>query len=450
MLWRGSDRQVALQRVSLGGLIRHYRAAAGLTQEGLAVRAGLSVRAVSDVERGRTRRPHQQTILVLTQALGLGEAETREMTALGRGLMSAAPAAGPPPAQLGPPQQGVDLAVPQQLPMAISHFVGREVELARLSTYISQCHDLMQVAVVGGLPGVGKSSLAIHWAHSAKRIFPDGQVHVDLQGCDPQSGPLSPAQALRRVLRSFHVPAAQIPADLHGQVALYRTALAEQRMLLVLDNASNAEQVRLLLPSSPGCFVLITSRQRLTSLVALQGARPISLGMLTEQESWKLLTGLLGQDRLQAEPAAARELITCCDGLPMALSIIAARAAVRPTVPLAALAAELRRSGQRLSAFDGGHPAADLRAAFTTSWQRLPEPGRQLMRLLARRPDTSLDVALVARQAGIAEDTAATALSGLLDAHLLTDRGNGEFILHPLLRAYAAEQRSGNGECPTA
>jgi hypothetical protein len=334
--------------------------------------------------------------------------------------------------------------------MAISHFVGREADLARLSAYASQRRDVVLVAVVGGLAGVGKSSLAIHWAHSAKHLFPDGQVHVDLQGCDPQADPLSPAQALRRVLRSFHVPAAQIPADLHGQIALYRTVLAGQRVLLVLDNASDAEQVRLLLPSSPGCFVLITSRQRLTSMVALQGARPISLGVLTEQESWKLLTGLLGQDRLQAEPAAARELVACCGGLPMALSIIAARAAVRPTVPLAALTVELRRCDQPLSVFDGGHASADLRAAFALSWQRLSEPGRQLMRLLARYPDTALDVALLARQAGIAADTAAIALSGLLDAHLLTDLGNEEFFLHPLLGAYAAEQRGGHGECPTA
>jgi DNA-binding XRE family transcriptional regulator len=441
VLWRASDAQVTPQRVSLGSLIRHYREAAGLTQEGLAVRAGLSVRAVSDVERDRTQRPHQQTVLLLTRALGLGGAQAAELMAVSRGLTLAGSAL----AEAGMRSLSVGLAAPQQLPMAISHFVGRQADLALLSALTSLRDDVVLVAIIGGLPGVGKSSLAIHWAHAAKHLFPDGQMHIDLRGCDPHAGPLSPAEALRRVLKSFHVPSGQIPADLDGQVALYRTLLAGRRVLLILDNASDAEQVRLLLPSSPGCFALITSRQRLTSMVALHGARPISLGLLAEQESWKLLATLLSPDRLRAEPEAARELVARCGGLPLALSIMAARAAVRPAVPLAALAAELQHSRPAISAFHGGDAATDLRTAFAISWQRLSEPSRQLMRLLAKHAGGAADAALVARKAGIPEDAAASALRGLLEAHLLTDRGNGAFTLHPLLRAYAAEAGPARG-----
>ena len=442
MLGRASDAQVTPRRVALGSLIRHYRETAGLTQESLAVRAGLSVRAVSDVERNRTLRPHQQTIRLLTQALALSEAQATELIAVSRGhTLAAGPALAE--ADIRPP--GVGLAAPQQLPMAISHFAGRQAELDLLFGLTALRDDVVLVVIVGGLPGVGKSSLAIHWAHAAKHLFPDGQVHIDLQGCDPRAGLLSPAEALRRVLKSFHVPSGQIPADREGQVALYRTLLAGRRVLLILDNADDADQVRLLLPSSPGCFVLITSRQRLTSMVALHGARPISLGLLTEQESWKLLTTLLGPARLRAEREAARELVARCEGLPLALSIIAARAAVRPAVPLAALAAELRQSRPALSAFDGGNAAADLRTAFMISWQRLSEPGRQIMRLLAKQQDGAVDAACVARKTGLPEEAAASALSSLLDAHLLTDRGNGEFTVHPLLRVYAAEAGPARG-----
>jgi transcriptional regulator with XRE-family HTH domain len=451
--WPKSEDMFAAPPGPFSGLLRRYREAAGLTQEGLSVRSGLSVRAISDLERDRTRKPHQQTVLLLAAALELDDSQASDLLAVSRGTVfrgTGAPATGPAPPGPDDGARRLDsgLAAPQQLPMSVAHFVGRTTELAALSALAQPSADVVTVAVIGGLPGVGKSSLAIHWAHSVKQHFPDGQVHIDLRGFDPVERPLTATEAIYRVLRSFQVPPGRIPADLDGQVALYRSLLAGQQVLLVADNARDADQVRPLLPGSPGCVVVVTSRQRLTSLVAVEGARPITLDELPATDSWDLLTRLLGPRRVMAEPGAARELIRQCGGLPLALSIIAARAAVRPALPLALLATEMRERGNSLDAFRGGNPAADLRTAFGSSWQQLSDRSREVFRLLALHPGREISVRSVAKLASIPASEAAAVLASLSDTYLIIERGSNRFKLHKLLQAYAAEQFGGRDSCP--
>ena len=214
---------------------------------------------------------------------------------------------------------------------------------------------------LSGTAGVGKTALAVHWAHRVADRFPDGQLYVNLRGFDPTGAVVTPAEAVRGFLDALGVPPERIPADLPAQVGLYRSLLAGRRMLVVLDNARDAEQVRPLLPGSPAAWSLVTSRNQLAGLVAAEGAQPLTLDLLTAAEARQLLARRLGADRVAAEPEAVDEIIERCARLPLALAVVAARAAAHPTFPLATLAAELREAPRPLDAFDGGD-AGDRRA----------------------------------------------------------------------------------------
>jgi len=262
-------------------------------------------------------------------------------------------------------------AVPRQLPSAPGAFSGRQRELSTLT--IAPDADTVVISALGGFGGIGKTWLALHWAHRNIDWFPDGQLFVNLRGFDPRGKPMPPEVAVRGFLNALGVPAAAIPVDPHAQNALYRTLVADKRMLIVLDNARDSAQVVPLLPGSPTCTVLVTSRDRMQGLATTHNARTLALDVLPEPEARALLALRLGETRLEHEPDAVDELLRHCAGLPLALGIVAGRAAAHPDFPLNALAAELRDA--RLDALDTGDQATNLAAVLSWSYHALtPQP----------------------------------------------------------------------------
>jgi len=262
---------------------------------------------------------------------------------------------------------------------------------------------------------------------------------VNLRGFDPSATPLTPEEAIRGFLDALGVPPQRIPAGLQAQVALYRSLLAERCMLVLLDNASDEQQVRPLLPVSPTCLGLVTSRGQLTGLIATEGAHSLTLDLLCEAEAHELLVQRLGAEAVAAEPRAALELITLCARLPLALSIAAARAATQPGLTLGTLAAELRAARRRLDPFSAGEASTNLRTVFSWSYRNLDGSPARLFRLLGlhRGPDVSTPAA--ASLAGVPCDLAAEVLAELTQAQLLSEHAPDRFAFHDLLRAYAGE-----------
>jgi DNA-binding SARP family transcriptional activator/tetratricopeptide (TPR) repeat protein len=332
--------------------------------------------------------------------------------------------------------------VPAQLPRDVPGFTGRLADLARLDQLLSdgQAGRPVVISAIAGTAGVGKTALAVHWAHRTRDKFPDGQLYVNLRGFDPTGSVVAPADALRRFLAALQVPPARLPADLHEQAALYRGLLAGKRMLVVLDNARDADQVRPLLPGAPGCVVVVTSRHRLTSLVTAERAHPINLDLLSEAEARQLLVARLGAGRVAAEPDAVDDIITRCARLPLALAIVAARAATHLRFPLAALAGELRQARGGLGPFTGEDPRTDVRAVFSWSYHALGPPAARLFRLLGLHPGPDLGAPAAASLAGVPLAQVRALLAELTGAHLITEHTPGRYAFHDLLRAYAAEQ----------
>ncbi len=344
-----------------------------------------------------------------------------------------------------------DVVVPRQLPAYTAHFVGRSAELAALTSLLDRaaCGPAggggagpVVISAVGGMAGIGKTALALHWAHQVAGRFPGGQLYVNLRGFDPADAPVAPPEAVRGFLDAFGVDPARIPVDPQAQASLYRSVLAGRRVLVVLDNARDAAQVRPLLPGTAACLVVVTSRSQLPGLVAAEGARPLPLGLLPAAEARELLARHLGPDRAAAEPQAIDELTGLCAGLPLALSAVAARAAARPGFPLAVLAAELRDVRGRLDALDAGDPATSMRAVLSWSCRHLDPPAAALFRLLGIHPGPDISAAAAASLAGLGPRDAREALAALARAHLLTEHVPGRFGMHDLVRAYAAEQAS--------
>jgi DNA-binding SARP family transcriptional activator/tetratricopeptide (TPR) repeat protein len=332
--------------------------------------------------------------------------------------------------------------VPRQLPAGPRSFIGRVPELAGLSRLVEQ--DLGQasgvtIAALTGMAGIGKTALAVYWAHQVAGQFPDGQLFVNLRGSGPSG---TPTDAVRGFLTALGVPSARIPPDTDGQAALYRSMLAGRRVLIVLDNAQNAEQVRPLLPGSPGCLVLVTSRNRLTGLAAAEGACLMTLGVLTEAESRDLLASFLGRGRAMAEPSTVSELIALCGRLPLALCDIAARAVARPGLPLATISAEMRDAHRRLDALETGEPVTSVRVVFSWSRARLGSSAVRMFRLLGLHPGPDITVSAAASLAGLPREQADLALAEMCDEHLLTEHLPGRYRCHDLLRSYAAEEAS--------
>jgi DNA-binding SARP family transcriptional activator/tetratricopeptide (TPR) repeat protein len=330
---------------------------------------------------------------------------------------------------------------PAQLPPATRGFTDRTAQLDQLDAWLDEAeqdgHGVL-VATISGTAGVGKTALAVHWARRVADRFPDGQIYLDLRGFGPSGSAVTVAEAVRGLLDAFVVPAERIPVGVEAQVGLYRSLLAGKRVLVVLDNAAAAEQVRPLLPGAPGCAALVTSRDQLISLVA-DGARPVTLDVFTAPEARNLLTVHLGGQRLAAEPEAVDTIIGLSAGLPLALAIVAARATTRPAFPLSVLADEMSADHARLDALDGGDESTRVRAAFSWSYQRLDPDSARLFRLIGLHCGPDLSVGAVASLAGIRPDLVRPVLAELIRAHLLEERVPGRYAMHDLLRVYARE-----------
>jgi len=330
---------------------------------------------------------------------------------------------------------------PRELPAGVPHFTGRVGLLAMLTGLLDRSSaESSETVLISGMAGVGKTALAVHWGHQVAKRFPDGQLYVDLHGYDSSGAPLRPAEAIREFMDALGVPAARIPAGTQAQAGLYRSLLASRRMLILLDNARDAAQVRPLLPGSAGCLVLVTSRNELTGLAATDGARLLTVDVLTGAEARALLSRRLGSERVAAEPDATAELILLCARLPLALNIAAARAAARPSHPLAAVAAALRDERGRLDALDTGEPASSARTVFSWSYRNLSQPAARMFRLLSLHPGPDITVAAAASLAGITPGQARRCLEELTATHLAAEQVPARFSFHELLRAYAREQ----------
>jgi DNA-binding SARP family transcriptional activator/Flp pilus assembly protein TadD len=337
--------------------------------------------------------------------------------------------------------------VPAQLPADVAAFTGRHTELAQLDALITgegradgSGPELMAVVIsaVCGTAGVGKTALALRWAHRARDRFPDGQLYVNLRGYDPEQ-PMSTADALARFLSALGVPGQDVPVDVDDRAARYRTETARRRMLILLDNAFSVEQIRPLLPGSGSSAVLVTSRDSLAGLIAVHGAHRISLDLLPADGARALLCQLVGS-RVDAEPDAAATLANQCARLPLALRVAAELAASRPTTPLADLVAELADEQRRLHMLDaGGDPRAAIATVFSWSVQHLPDDASRTFRLLGLHPGPDLDAYAIAALADADLPQARRTLDLLSRAHLIYPTGPARYGMHDLLRSYAAQ-----------
>jgi tetratricopeptide (TPR) repeat protein len=336
---------------------------------------------------------------------------------------------------------------PRQLPADVVGFVGRTTELNTLDAWLAAGEGdtaPTAVGVVAGTAGVGKTALALRWAHRVVDRFPDGQFYVDLRGYDPQD-PVPADDALTGFLRALGVAAAAVPPEPAERAALFRTLVAGRRLLVVLDNAADAEQVRPLLPGGAGCVTLVTSRDRLSGLVARTGAHRVDLPLLPDQDAVDLLTRLVG-DRVPADPAAAVTLARRCAGLPLALRIAAEYLAANPATSPAELTGELADEQRRLDILNaGGDARTAVRAVLSWSYRGLEPAAARAFRLLGRNPGADVDRHALAALADVGPAEAARLLDRLGGAHLVHETAPGRYALHDLLRAYAGELADADG-----
>lgn len=381
--------------MTFGARLLRHRKNAGLSQEELSERSGVSVRAISDMERGRARSPQRRTTEALLDALGLDERSREEMRRL---------------AKTGK----VTLTGPVwSLPMYVADLVGRDTELDVIA------HQHGGLVVLHGAAGTGKTSLAVRAAHLLEGCFPDGQLFIELDGS---------TQPLQRLLKDLGVAAEHVPEDVRGQARLYRSLLAGKRLLLVLDGASTEEEIRTL-RADPGCLTIVTSRRRLAGLA---GATWIRLGGLTESCALELLASIIGAQRVEADPATARELVRLCGMSPLALRIAGNRLASRPRWPLGHLVEQIEE--RRLAALTAGD--LDVRGAFEVSLAHLPETARLVFRRLGLLVGTHVTPELAAVLVGITVAEAEQALEELTDVSLLDPDGHG-YAIHGLVRTFA-------------
>jgi DNA-binding SARP family transcriptional activator/Tfp pilus assembly protein PilF len=369
----------------------------------------------------------------------LGIEPGRELQELQRAILNRDPrldAPRPPPSPPGPSPPTPP--TPRELPADVAGFTGRELALKTLDTLVADGTTTgpVVIAAIAGAAGVGKTALAVHWAHQAAERFPDGQLFLDLRGY-AAGQPLRHLEALAALLPSLGTPPQQVPADVDEAARLYRTLLADRRVLVVLDNAASADQVRPLLPGSPGCHVIVTSRDRLSGLVAHDGAHRLTLDVLPPEEAQALLATLLGQDRVNAEPDAATELARACAYLPLAIRITAAHLTDYPDRTIAGYVADLL-DGDRLTALqtDGDEQNA-VGAAFDLSYQHLAPESQRLFRMLALVPGRDFTPDAAAALAGIPPQHTRQLLHRLAGASLVDQRPQGRYAFHDLLRLYA-------------
>jgi transcriptional regulator with XRE-family HTH domain len=351
-----------------GRQLRRYRLASGLSQVELAERSGLSARTIAYMESGRTSRPYRGSVLSLADALELAGPDRQELLRASRmpgispvlssyDMVAGSGSVTQAATQLqraenadGGAGSQLFTVVPRQLPASVRSFTGRTAEMRALDGSLGRLSDGQSsavVSIIAGPAGAGKTALAVHWAQRVAGHYPDGQLYLNMRGSAPSGSPMAPVNALRSLIAAWQLPRERLPANLDAQVGLYRSLLAGRRMLVLLDDVRDAEQVRPLLPGSPGCLALLTSRTGLIGLIAAEDAAMVWLGPLTDGEALNLLAGRLGWYRVGREPEAAAELIRLSARLPGVLTNVAARAIAAPARPLVSLVAELRGS-QRL------------------------------------------------------------------------------------------------------
>jgi DNA-binding SARP family transcriptional activator len=353
---------------------------------------------------------------------------------------ASAPATGPADRTTEPAAAAI--VVPRQLPAGVGHFTGREAELKLLDELLdspAQSGGAVVVTAVRGMAGVGKTALAVHWARTVADRFPDGQLYVNLRGFDPDGTPVTAEEAISWFLGALGMPGTAIPAEPEVRAGLYRSVLAGRRVLLLLDNARDAAQIRPLLAGGPGCFALVTSRSTMAGLAAAEGARLIRLDQLDDADATTLLAARLGPERIARELSAVGRLVRQCAGLPLALAIVAGRAVDSPGLPLAALADGLEAESSRLDVLDVDDHLTSIRSVFSWSLRHLTAPAAQMFGLLGVHcgPDISLPAA--ASLAALPVPATRAALTELAAASLVTEHRPGRYLLHDLLRAYAAE-----------
>jgi DNA-binding SARP family transcriptional activator/tetratricopeptide (TPR) repeat protein len=345
------------------------------------------------------------------------------------------------------PALGVEAAepaqvpVPRQLPAPPRLFVGRLAELAELNRAVDAADGhggTVVIAAIGGAGGIGKTTLALQWAHQNIERFPDGQLYVDLRGFAPSGPPTPPEAAIRGFLHALGVPLPAVPSELDTQVGLYRSLVADKRMLVLLDNARDTAQVEALLPGSAGCTVVVTSRNRLTGL-HVHGAHLVGLDVLGPDEAHDLLARRLHDDRAAAEQEAVADLLNWCGGVPLAISVVAARATMHADFPLRVLAAELRDTSTRLDALDTGELATNLRAVFSWSYRTLYPETARVFQLLGLVPAPDIDLVAAANLTALPVPRTRQLLRDLEAAHLVAQPVPGRYRMHDLTRLYAAE-----------
>ncbi len=431
--------------------------------------AGLLITALYRCgRRGEALAAYDNTRRVLAGELGLDPGP--ELAGLQARVLADDPALAAPagPGGAAPPEaEGVAPGVvPRQLPAGAGFFADREAELKELDALLDQAGldggeggadgpgGAVVISAVAGMAGVGKTALAVHWARRVARRFPDGQLYVNLRGHDQEGAAVTPEEAAGWFLVALGVPAAQIPAGAQARCGLYRSVLAGRRVLIVLDNARDAAQVRPLLPGSPGCLVVVTSRSALAGLAAAEGARPLRLGPLGAEEAVRLLAARLGPERVAAEPGAVAELVVRCGHLPLALAVMAARAAADPGLPLGVLAGQLARAADadspaavqppggegpgRLEVLETGDPATSLRQLLSWSHRQLSPPAAAMFALLGVHCGPDITVLAAASLAGIPARDARLALVELAGASLVAEHRPGRYVMHDLVRGYAA------------
>lgn len=414
------------------------RDGAALTYRELAAKTGWSHAIIGEYLAG-TALPPTDRFDQLVQLLGATRAELGPLATardrvedLRRPGRSAAPGA-----SARPPASGE--RAPRELPAPVPGFVGRRTQLAELDRVAAsgETGTGLPIAVVCGGGGVGKTALAVHWAHRRAADFPDGQLYIDLRGYS-SGEPVTVGDALGRFLHALGVDPDRVPAGVDERAARYRTMVAGRRMLVLLDNAVSAEHVRPLLPGSATCMVVVTSRDSLGGLVAADGAQRIQVDVLAPAESVRLLRSLL-TDRIDAAPDEAETLARLCGGLPLALRVAAELATSRSDEPLAELVADLRDESSRLDLLDAGDDRSTVRSVLSWSYLRLSVPAARLFRLLGADPGPDLSAAAAASLAGVPIATARRLLGELTRAHMLTEVAPGRYAMPDVLRVYAAD-----------
>jgi tetratricopeptide (TPR) repeat protein/transcriptional regulator with XRE-family HTH domain len=401
------------------------RKALGLTQEALAALLDVERSTVVRWERGETE-PLPSIRPKLAETLRVSADRLDDLLAVSR------------------PGSPVLAGVPHQLPAAVADFTGRAAELAALTQVLDDAGadgpGTVVISAIAGTAGVGKTALAVYWAHQVAQRFPDGQLYVNMRGFGRAGPPVTPADTLGRFLAALGLPADRVPSSAEARADAYRSMLADKRMLIVLDNAADAAQVRPLLPGGPGCLVAVTSRSQLTGLVAAEGARPLILDVLSEADARELLARRIGPERAAAEGGAIGRLAEQCARLPLALVIAAARAALHPGLPLAGLVAELEDASARLDALEAGDAASSVRTVFSWSYHSLSQPAARMFRLLGVHLGPDITVPAAASLAGLPVQATRLLLNKLTGVHLLTETVPGRFAFHDLLRFYATER----------